>query len=76
LQGVGNPLVHATRNFSDRVVDYDVYNDLGHLPVETQQDPSDPRPILGGNKDVRSAADGSSKMLTRAVRPVEFLLSL
>ena len=56
LQGLDNPVAHSPRSFSDRVVDYDVYNDLGHLPSTSQQDPIDPRPILGGGKDVRSVS--------------------
>jgi hypothetical protein len=50
------------RLFSDRVVDYDLYNDLGHLPLDPKKDTFDPRPILGGDVDVRSEADSSSTM--------------
>ena len=53
FQGVGNPLRDEQRQFSDRVEDYDVYNDLGRLPADPKQDVFDPRPVLGGMIDVR-----------------------
>ncbi len=62
MQGVGNTKADEMRLFSDRVVDYDLYNDLGHLPLDPKKDTFDPRPILGGDVDVRSEADSSSTM--------------
>ena len=56
LQGVDNPKVDDIRLFSDRVIAYDVYNDLGKLPLDAKKDTFDPRPILGGDIEVRRGA--------------------
>jgi hypothetical protein len=52
-QGVGNPKADGMRDFSDRVIDYDLYRDLGVLPLDPKKRTWDPRPILGGNVEVR-----------------------
>ncbi len=54
-QGVGNPRQDEERQFSDRIQEYDVYNDLSRLPQNPKPDDvPDIRPILGGPDSVRS----------------------
>ena len=55
-QGVGNTLKNEVRHFSDRVEDYDVYNDLGRLPLNPKPgDVIDLRPVLGNMVEVQDA---------------------
>ena len=60
LQGVGNPRQDEERQFSDRVQDYDVYNDLSRLPQNPKPDDvPDIRPILGGSVRHQGGIDTS-----------------
>ena len=67
MQGVGDAKAHAMRQFSDRVIDYDVYNDLGHLPLDAKKDTFSVRPILGGGAavEVRPHVQNSYTMLNQ-----------
>ena len=58
-QGVDKelPPVNTERKFSDRVEEYDVYNDLGRLPADPKQQTFDPRPVLGDMVDVRRLSE-------------------